>query len=992
MPAAKKVLLIGWDAADWKMIHPLMDRGLMPNVQRLVEGGVMANLATLSPVFSPMLWTSIATGKRPFKHGVLGFSEPTPDGKNVQPVTNLSRTTKAVWNILNQNGKRCHVIGWWPSHPAEPINGVMVSNHYQRAPKSNDPKWTMAPGTVHPPEMADELAQLRFHPMELEPEHVLPFVPLGARIDQTKDRRLSMLMQVIADCTTIQSCATHLLENEPWDFAAVYFDAIDHFGHGFMKYHPPKQEFVSQEDFEIFQNVVSAGYVYHDMMLGRLLELAGEDTNVILMSDHGFHPDHLRPSAIPLEPAGPAAEHRELGILAMYGPNIKADELIHGANLLDVAPTILSMFGLPTGEDMDGKPLRQAFVQPPPIETIPSWDEVPGEDGQHPEGHRMDANQSQEMMEQMVALGYIERPSDNREEAVRTTQRELDYNLAMAYMDAGLHGEAAPLLAKIYQAYPLEFRFGIQLAMCLQALGMTDDLAALIDDLNTRWRRTSERAKLRLAEIAGEARERRKKRREARKAAPAAEKADAQQVPGENAEGEKEEEKDNRDLFNEAERHVIRSLRAMARGNPETLDYLASNVAVANKDHEKALEHLRKVNQKETRSLGFQLRLGNAYLELRQPEGAEACFQRVLELDPENAYAHVGMARAHLRRRNSRKALEYATGAVGIKFQMPPAHYFLGLARYMEGDIDGAIESLERAIAQNPNFAEAHTRLARIYKSKHPDQVQFKVHRETARHIRDERRRVRKLRVIPELPDLNDAEIDAHLPELPTPPESNLIAPLITAPNKQLAAANGAPFVTIVSGLPRSGTSMLMQMLTAGGLEALVDETREADESNPRGYFELDKVKRMANDNTWLDEARGKAVKVVAPLIPFLPQSCKYRVVLLERNLDEIVASQTRMLERLGRTGANLNATQLREALTRQWVLAQRVLKAHQVPVLELDYASVLDDPSAAAQRVSEFLGLELDPQAMRQAVKVGPLSRARELARKASSATGSVA
>ncbi len=362
MQSASKVLLVGWDAADWKMIHPLMDGGLMPHTRRLVEGGVLASLTTLSPVFSPMLWTSIATGKRPFKHGVLGFSEPTADGKDVQPVTNLSRKTKVVWNILNQSGKRCHVVGWWPSHPAEPIDGVMVSNHYQRAPKSTDLKWPMAPGTVHPPEMAAELAELRFHPLELAPEHVLPFVPHGDRIDQDKDRRLDMLLRTLADCTSIQSCATHLLETDPWDFSAVYFDAIDHFCHGFMKYHPPRQPFVSERDYEIFKNVVAAAYVYHDMMLGRLLELAGPDTNVILMSDHGFHPDHLRPHAIPAEPAGPAAEHRDLGILVLHGPNIKADELLHGASVLDIAPTILALFGLPPGEDMDGRPLLDAFV------------------------------------------------------------------------------------------------------------------------------------------------------------------------------------------------------------------------------------------------------------------------------------------------------------------------------------------------------------------------------------------------------------------------------------------------------------------------------------------------------------------------------------------------------------------------------------------------------------------------------------------------------
>src|SRR5271169_3410773 len=119
--ASRKVLLVGWDAADWKVIR------------RLVEHGASGQISTLHPPLSPMLWTSIATGKRPFKHGIHGFSEPTQDGRGVQPVTNLSRKTKAVWNILNQHDLRSVVIGWWPSHPAEPINGVMVSDHYHRA-------------------------------------------------------------------------------------------------------------------------------------------------------------------------------------------------------------------------------------------------------------------------------------------------------------------------------------------------------------------------------------------------------------------------------------------------------------------------------------------------------------------------------------------------------------------------------------------------------------------------------------------------------------------------------------------------------------------------------------------------------------------------------------------------------------------------------------------------------------------------------------------
>ncbi|MFK7906951.1 MAG: alkaline phosphatase family protein, partial [Chitinophagales bacterium] len=111
----KKILLIGWDAADWKTINPMMDAGLMPNLEKLVNGGVMGNLATLDPPLSPMLWTSIGTGKRPYKHGIWGFSEPRPDGKGIRPVLNTSRKCKAVWNMLTQEDYKTHLIGWWPS-------------------------------------------------------------------------------------------------------------------------------------------------------------------------------------------------------------------------------------------------------------------------------------------------------------------------------------------------------------------------------------------------------------------------------------------------------------------------------------------------------------------------------------------------------------------------------------------------------------------------------------------------------------------------------------------------------------------------------------------------------------------------------------------------------------------------------------------------------------------------------------------------------------
>jgi predicted AlkP superfamily phosphohydrolase/phosphomutase/tetratricopeptide (TPR) repeat protein len=956
MATARKVLLVGWDAADWKMIHPLMDHGLMPATRRLVEGGVMANLATLSPVLSPMLWTSIATGKRPYKHGILGFTEPTPDGTAVQPISSLSRKTKAVWNILSQAGKRSIVVGWWPSHPAEPINGVMVSNHYQSAPRRPGASWPMAKGTVHPPRLAQELAELRFHPLELEEAHIRPFIPHAEKIDQERDRRLDTCMRVIADCTSIQACATHLIEREPWDFAAIYFDAIDHFGHAFMKYSPPRQFFVSEEDFDIYQNVVAAGYVYHDLMLARLLELAGDDTTVMLVSDHGFHPDHLRPDGMPAEPAGPAIEHRDLGVFAMSGPGIRRDQMITGATLLDVTPTILSLFGLPVGEDVDGRPLVEAFAAPPEIRTIASWDEVPGEDGAHPPDERLDAEESRETLEQLVALGYIERPDEDNEKAVAKTAREQQYNLAMAYMDAGMHPRAAEILADLYHTEPLEFRFGIRLAICLQVMQMTAEMGRVVDHLNKTWRKAAEAARARLKEIAALARERRQALR-----------ADGEQAP----DAEAAPPPAGQMIFNDAERHVIRQLRGIARGNERTLDYLSSSIAIVNRDYEAALGHLEHARESASRTPGFHLQVGNAYLELKRYDRAVDSYRRVLELDRENPNAHIGLARVALLRRRNRQALEHAQTAVGLKYHNPTGHFFFAIAQHRMGQGREAIGSLTTALAQNPNFPEAEDRLAWIYQQTFRNPKQAHEHRQQARQIRKMRREQSSAGRSITLPPLEAIDLDACLPSLPEPATERLRPPLGMAPLRRPGAEpDDRPEIIVVSGLPRSGTSMMMQMLAAGGLPLLADDERRADDSNPRGYFEYAKTRRLHSENDWLDEAQGRVIKVVAPLIPSLPQDARYRVILMEREIDEIIGSQRAMLARLGREGGKLDVTQLRRVLGRQLEQACQVLKAHSIPTLRVDYGDALERPAATAKDLAAFLGLNLDQQAMRHAIE----------------------
>ena len=172
--------------------------------------------------------------------------------------------------------------------------------------------------------------------------------------------------------------------------------------------------------------------------------------------------------------------------------------------------------------------------------------------------------------------------------------------------------------------------------------------------------------------------------------------------------------------------------------------------------------------------------------------------------------------------------------------------------------------------------------------------------------------------------------------------------------------------VMIVSGLPRSGTSLLMQMIVAGGVEPYTDGLRTPDDDNPRGYYEHAAVKRLATDTTWLPDAEGKVVKIVSQLLAHVPADLPCRVVFSDRDLSEVLSSQTKMLERLGQPGANLPAEQLRRVYETQLAAVHAMLaQRSDAVVLRLDYANVIADSMAAAEQLSEFLGGSLDIGAM---------------------------
>lgn len=179
--------------------------------------------------------------------------------------------------------------------------------------------------------------------------------------------------------------------------------------------------------------------------------------------------------------------------------------------------------------------------------------------------------------------------------------------------------------------------------------------------------------------------------------------------------------------------------------------------------------------------------------------------------------------------------------------------------------------------------------------------------------------------------------------------------------------------VNVVSGLPRSGTSLAMQMIHAGGIPALTDGQRTSDDSNPRGYFELERVKQLKQDKSWLDDAAGKVVKVIHLLLAELPDDRPYRVVFMQRDLREVVQSQATMLARSGRAGGQLAPERLIAVYEQQLKTVEQWLAARpNFSVLRVPYAQLVSDPAGVVPTVNAFLGGTLDEARMRAAVDPG--------------------
>lgn len=475
-----RVLLLGLDGMDPQTVDLLMAEGKMPNFARLRQEGAYGRVDCPKPLLSPILWTTIATGKSAADHGIGHFVAVDPSTGEELPVTSQMRRVKAVWNMATEAGRKPAVVGWWATWPPEDVgDGVIVSDHTAYHFLFED-GFTGGgeEGKTHPPELIERLQPFLRRPADLEASQVSRFVDVPeselaqvASAESSFQSDLDHFRWALATAISYRDIGLDLWRSEQPDLQLVYIEGTDSTSHLFG--HLFRAEGLAGELAEQQQRygrTVEEMYVFADEILGRYLEAADEDTTVIVVSDHGFQLGALHDDPTRTRDMRRVSEqfHREQGILYLWGRAIKAGARLETSHLQDVTPTVLALMGLPVAEDMPGRVLQEAFVQAPSVQRIASW-ETTGESVQI-SGVR-DAETDEAILEHLRGLGYL-----SSSEAAQSSQG--DRNLAAINFEAGRYREAAKIYKKLIDAEPDDASLRTSFAGVLGALERYDDAMA----------------------------------------------------------------------------------------------------------------------------------------------------------------------------------------------------------------------------------------------------------------------------------------------------------------------------------------------------------------------------------------------------------------------------------------------------------------------------------------------------------------------------------
>jgi tetratricopeptide (TPR) repeat protein len=406
----------------------------------------MGDLAPLTPLCPPLLWTSLSTGYYADRHGVLDWQEDDPKSAGVRPVTRQSLQAPHVWEILAQQDVRCQSIGWPVTHPAThqaTPSCTVVSDHFPGA----------SAGCIVPEEREVELVPLRFTAADWTGADLQLFVPDLATIDQDRDRRLAQLAVLLAADASIHAAATALLETNSCALTAVWYGAAARA----IELFPPDTD-------AVYKNVVHGVYRFLDLLLGRLLQLAGPESTVLLVSDRAAGEPEFRTAV------GSGSQ----GILCALGPGIQPDELAYGAGALDLAPTLLGLFGYVQPREMPGHVIVEICpvapknpLKPSAIATLAA---APSDD-------------AADELQELESLGYRDTVAAAKAPEVARSHARRILHLTRVLLAQGRAQEAIPALEELHRASPWNAEVRLYLAhACLQS-GRVDESRKLAEQL-----------------------------------------------------------------------------------------------------------------------------------------------------------------------------------------------------------------------------------------------------------------------------------------------------------------------------------------------------------------------------------------------------------------------------------------------------------------------------------------------------------------------------
>ena len=399
-----RVILIGIDGASMRIAGPLLEQGRLPNLKRIADAGASGDLRSFVPLYSPRIWTTIATGKTPEKHGIAGFTF-RDDDDEPQLYLSLHRKSWAIWNIVSDMGSTVGVVNWWNTYPPEIVRGVLVSDHAK--PHRGDELERMTGvetegsdgSPVFPASWAERVARgytasdsLTGMPNLFEGDHGLARWMKA----ETLARRWKEDEATVRIALDIER-AVHP------DLMMVFLPGIDRVSHHLWGMLEPEELYPTRlrpTDAQRARGMYAllSYYEYTDRLIGPMLEGYGPDDLVIVVSDHGFEPGLHLGTLTGVHGTEAAAD----GVMFMSGPGIPASTDTKGVTVNDVTPTILAWLGLPVAEDMDGQavPFLEKRIE---VEPIPTYDvqavEVLG---------GVPSGREDEILEQLRDLGYIE--------------------------------------------------------------------------------------------------------------------------------------------------------------------------------------------------------------------------------------------------------------------------------------------------------------------------------------------------------------------------------------------------------------------------------------------------------------------------------------------------------------------------------------------------------------------------------------------------------